>query len=158
MFDLIPWRRKPEEGVPVGRNLEFRREFDDLVNRFFGPDPWFPTRFFGQGFTPAIDISETDTEVIVKAEIPGMDPKGLKVDLAGDVLTISGEKKEETESKGESHYRVERSFGSFSRSLRIPCEIQEDKVDAKFKEGVLSLRLPKVESTKKKSIQIKVGD
>jgi len=158
MFDLIPWKRKHDEAIPVTRNTEFRREFDDLVNRFFGPDPWLPTRFFSQGFTPVVDVSETDTEVVVKAELPGMDPKDLVVDLTGDVLTISGEKKEEREDKSESHYRLERSFGSFSRSLRIPCEIKDEKVEAKFKDGVLSLRLPKAQSIKKKSIEVKVGD
>jgi HSP20 family protein len=158
MFDLIPWRRKQDDVSPVGRQLEFRREFEDLVNRFFGPDPWFSSRLFGQGFSPAVDVKETETEFIVKAEMPGIDQEDLSVSLTGDVLTISGEKKEEKEEKGENLFRIERSFGSFSRSLTVPVEIQEDKIEAKYRDGVLTLRLPKAESTKKKSIDIKVGE
>lgn len=157
MFDLIPWRRKSDEASPVNRQLEFRREFDDLVNRFFGPEPWFAGRFFGQTFTPAIDVSETETDFLVKAELPGIDQEDLKIELTGDVLTIQGEKKEEKEEKENNHYRLERSFGSFSRSFTLPGEVQADKIDAKFKDGVLSVRLPKSETSKKKSIKIDVG-
>jgi len=158
MFDLMPWRRKQDEPTAVGRQLEFRREYEDLVNRFFGPDPWFSSRLFGQGFSPAVDVKESETEFVIKAEIPGIAQEDLNVSLTGDVLTISGEKKEEKEEKGENLYRVERSFGSFSRSLKMPIEIQEDKIEANYKDGILTLKLPKAESTKKKSIDIKVGD
>jgi len=158
MFDLMPWRRKQVEGSPVSKQLEFRREFDDLVNRFFGPEPWSMGRLFGQGFSPAIDIKETEDEFVVKAEMPGIDQKDLNVSLSGDVLTISGEKKEEKEEEGENIHRIERSFGSFSRSFNIPGEIQEDKIEAKYKEGILILKLPKSESTRKKAINIKVED
>lgn len=158
MFDLMPWRRKQVEGSPVSKQLEFRREFDDLVNRFFGPEPWFMGRFFGQGFSPAIDIKETENEFVVKAEIPGIDQKDLSVSLSGDVLTISGEKKEEKEEKGENVHRVERSFGSFCRSFTLPGEIQEDKIEAKYKNGILTLTLPKAESSKRKPINIKVEE
>jgi HSP20 family protein len=91
--------------------------------------------------------------ILVKAELPGIDQENLKVDLANGVVTIRGEKKEE---KGENVYRLERSFGSFSRSFRLPCEVQEDKVEAKYKDGVLSLTLPKAETGKKTSIKVKV--
>lgn len=156
MRSLVPWRKKREEFFPSLWPSDFRREFDELVNRFFGEDPWLPARFFGHQFSPAVDITETDKEIVVKAELPGIDQKDLKVELADGVLTIKGEKKEEKEEKGENLYRLERSFGSFARSFRLPCEVQEEKIEAKYKDGVLSLTLPKVESGKKTSIQIKV--
>ncbi len=134
---------------------DFRREFDDLVNKFFGEES-LPGRLFGQPFSPAVDVTENDKEILVKAELPGIDQENLKVDLANGVLNIRGEKREEKEEKGENAYRLERSFGSFSRSFRLPCEVQEDKVEAKYKDGVLSLILPKAETSKKTSIKVKV--
>ncbi len=153
MFDITPWRRKRQELVPSTWEMDFRREFDDLVHRFFGEEP---ARFFGRDFSPSVDIVEKDNEVLITAEIPGIDQKDLEVDLTGGVLTIKGEKKDEREEKGENYHRVERSFGSFSRSFTLPCEVQEDKVESKYKDGVLSLTLPKQEASKKKTIPIKV--
>jgi HSP20 family protein len=115
MFDIYPWRRKRDELVPSTWEMDFRRDFDDFVHRFFGEEP---ARVFGQSFSPAIDIVEKDNEILITAEIPGIDQKDLEVDLAGGVLTIKGEKKEEREEKGENYHRVERSFGSFSRQGR----------------------------------------
>jgi HSP20 family protein len=154
MFELIPWRRRETEAFPTLFSDRFRREFDDLVDRFFGKEP-FLTGALGT-FSPAIDISETDENYLVKGEIPGIDPEDLEINLTGDVLTIKGEKKEETEEKDESMYRKERRFGTFKRVFTIPCEIQEDKIEAKFENGLLSLTLPKAEDGKKKSIQIDV--
>jgi HSP20 family protein len=153
MFDITPWRRKRDELEPSTGEMDFRRDFDDFVHRFFGEEP---ARFLGQSFSPAIDIVEKDNEILITAEIPGIDQKDLEVDLAGGVLTIKGEKKEEREEKGENYHRVERSFGSFSRSFTLPSEVQEDKVEAKYKDGILSLTLPKSESSKKKTIPVQV--
>ncbi len=153
MFDITPWRRKREELVPSTWETDFRREFDELVHRFFGEEP---ARFLGRTFSPPIDIVEKDNEILITAEIPGIDQKDLEVDLSAGVLTIKGEKTEEREEKGENYHRVERSFGSFSRSFTLPCEVQEDNVEAKYKDGVLSLTLPKAESSKKRTIPIKV--
>ena len=85
-----------------------------------------------------------------------MDQKDLDVNLAGDVLTIKGEKKAEHEERGEDFHRIERSYGSFSRSLTLPCEVQEDKVEAHYKNGVLSLKLPKSETCKTKAVKITI--
>ena len=153
MFDITPWRRKSEEVASSTWETDFHREFDDLVHRFFGEEP---ARFFGRTFFPSVDIVEKDNEIFITAEIPGIDQKDLEVDLSGAVLTIKGEKKEEREEKGENYHRVERTFGSFSRSFTLPCEVQEDKVEAKYKDGILFLALPKAESSKKKTIPIKV--
>ena len=156
MSELVPWARMEEERFPSLFRGRFFREFDDLMHRFFKEEPFFTGR--AQTFQPAIDVSETDEEFVVKGEIPGIDPKELDVSVTGQVLTIKGEKQEEKEEKDEGTYRKERRFGSFSRSITIPCEIQEDKIEAKFQNGVISLRLPKKETTKKRSIQIEVND
>jgi HSP20 family protein len=152
MFELIPWRRRERETFPMSVHRDFRREFDALINRFFGEERLLPG--FIQGFSPAIDLSESDDDFTVKAEIPGVGPKDLDISLTGDVLTIKGEKKEEKEEKEKGVHRVERTFGRFSRSFSLPCEVQEAKIEAKFENGVVTIKLPKAETAKKKSIQI----
>lgn len=156
MRSLIPWKWREAQSAPDNALTEFRRDVDDLFNNFFGSRGWLPGTTFGQGFTPAFDVSETEEDLIVKAELPGVDPDQIEVNLSGNTLTVKGEKKEEREEKTENMHRIERSFGSFSRSISLPCEIKEDKIEANFKNGVLNLKLPKAESTKKRSIKIDV--
>ncbi|MGA8830625.1 MAG: Hsp20/alpha crystallin family protein [Desulfomonilaceae bacterium] len=156
MRSLIPWRWKEGRSVPENALTEFRKEVDDLFNQFFGNAGWLPGTSFSKGFTPAFDVSDTDEDILVKAELPGVDPKDIEVDLSGTTLTVKGEKKEEQEDKTENVHRIERSFGCFSRSVTLPCEVKEDQVEANFKNGVLNLKLPKAESGKKRSIKIDV--
>lgn len=156
MRSLIPWRWKEGRSVPENALTEFRKEVDDLFSQFFGNAGWLPGTSLSSGFTPAFDVSETDEDILVKAELPGVDPKDIEVDLSGTTLTVKGEKKEEQEEKTENVHRIERSFGCFSRSVTLPCEVKEDQVEANFKNGVLNLKLPKAESSKKRSIKIDV--
>ena len=157
MRSLIPWKwGESSSSSPDKAVTEFRKEVDDLFSRFFGSEGWLPSGYFSRGFTPAVDMSETDTEILVKAELPGVDPKEIEVNIAGTTLTIKGEKKEEREEKTENMHRVERSYGSFFRSINLPCEINEDKIEATFKDGVLNLKLPKTEPDKKRTIKIDV--
>lgn len=154
MWSLIPWRKRdvePSEN-PVAT---FRREFDDLLDRFFSEPLLRPGRFTHM-FSPALDFLETDEELIVKGEFPGIEAKDIDINLTGNTLTIRGEKKEEKEEKGERYHRVERSFGSFSRSFTLPCEVEEDKVSATYKDGVLTLKLPKCPAARKKTVKIDV--
>ncbi len=156
MFDLIPWkRRNPESGSVTGPWV-FRRGFDDLIGRVFGEEPFLWHGKFGRIFTPAVDISENDNEITVTAEIPGIEKNDLEVSVSGDTLTIKGEKKAEHEEKSENFHRLERSHGSFARSFSLPCEIQQDRVDRSFKNGVLTLKLPKTEECKSRSVKIPV--
>ena len=135
----------------------FQREMNRLFDNFFGGfslSPWTPLeRGAAPTFTPRVDVSETDKEIRVSAELPGMEEKDIDVSLTQDTLTIKGEKKEETEDKGKDYYRVERSFGSFMRSIPLPVEVDTDKVEATFKKGVLDITLPKtakaIQQTKK---------
>ena len=92
----------------------------------------------------------------MKAELPGIDPKDIDISLNEGVLTIKGEKRQEREEKEEGYHLVERSYGSFTRSIRLPREVQSDKINASYKNGVLRITLPKSEEAKKKEIKIKV--
>jgi HSP20 family protein len=111
------------------------------------------------GFSPKMDLEETEKDYRITAELPGMEEKDVEVLLAGNSITIKGEKKEEKEEKDKSYYHMERSYGSFQRTVPLPEGIDLNKVDADFKNGVLTVKLPKtVEAkTKSKKVPIKSG-
>lgn len=155
MFDLIPWRRRDVGMAPERSAVDLWREMDNLFDRFFADMPW-PGRSMTRQFAPALDVSENDNEFVVKAELPGIDPKEVDISLTDNLLIIKGEKKDEREETRENFHRVERSYGSFSRSFQLPCEVQEDKIEAQYKNGVLDLRIPKAEKAKRKSVKIEV--
>lgn len=146
-LEMTPWRR-------TGGLRPMWREMDDFWNRFSGEMPLTEAAW---DWTPSVDISQTDGNVQVKAELPGMDPKDIDVDVTGDVLTLRGEKKTEEEQKDERYYCRERCYGSFQRSFRLPTGVQGDKVDAQFKNGVLTINIPKSEESKQKKIEIKTA-
>ncbi|MGH7184469.1 MAG: Hsp20/alpha crystallin family protein [Nitrospiraceae bacterium] len=108
-------------------------------------------------WVPSVDVSETEGEYQIKAEIPDVKKEDVKVTLEEGVLTIQGERKHEKEEKGTRYHRVERSYGRFVRSFTLPDHIDEGKVKAEFKDGVLNLQLPKSEKAKPKAIEVKVG-
>ncbi len=105
-----------------------------------------------------LDISETNDSIIVKAELPGIAPKDVDVSTSGDILTIKGEKKEEKEQKGKHFHRVERSYGSFSRTINLPKSVNIDAVKAEYKNGILEMNLPKIEEAKARKIEVKTVD
>jgi len=127
---------------------------DRMWERFFGEMPTVEP--FPREWTPSLDVSETKNNIVVKAEAPGIDPKDIDISLTGDVLTIKGEKRQEKEEKDENYHRVERSYGVFARSVRLPLEVQSDKIEASYKNGILKITLPKSEEAKKKEIKITV--
>lgn len=108
-------------------------------------------------WTPSVDISETEQEYQIKAEIPDVKKEDVKVMLEDGVLTIQGERKHEKEEKGKKYHRIERSYGSFVRTFSLPDVIEEEKVKADFKDGVLNLHLPKSEKAKPKAIEVNVA-
>jgi HSP20 family protein len=143
---IVPWKRSDERslagagGDPFGylRN-QINRVFDD----FWG-EPWLqPQGETFAGFSPQIDLSETDKEIKISAELPGVESKDIDVSVEDGTLTIRGEKKHEHEEKEKGRYRMERSYGSFERSIPLPAEVDESKAKAEFKKGVLRLTLPK---------------
>jgi len=146
-MDIVPWKS-------FGEVSRLRREMDDLFNRIFG-ETSLSKIGFGK-WQPLVDISETDTDVIVKAELPGIDAKEVDVSITGDRLTIKGEKLQEKEEKEENRYRSERYYGAYERVIDLPAGIEEDKTIATFDKGILTITLPKVEKVKKKQIKIKV--
>jgi HSP20 family protein len=117
----------------------------------------FDLTFNSNVFTPRVDVTEDKDNLYVHAEIPGVDKKDVKVNVVGDILTISGEKKTEQRDEKKNYYRIERNFGSFSRSFTLPAEIVVDKITAEYKDGVLNITLPKTEEAKvvEKQIEIK---
>jgi HSP20 family protein len=119
----------------------FRREVDRLFDDFFSGRGM--TRWPGEGVDLRLDVSETDKELTLTAELPGVDEKDVELTLTDDLLTIRGEKKREQTQKNGDYHMVERSYGSLARSLRLPFAVEQDKVDARFEKGVLTVTLPK---------------
>ena len=137
----------------------FRQEMDKLVESFFGGFDVHPFGGRSVTFMPQVDVADTDKEIKVSVELPGLDDKDVEVSLTKETLTIKGEKKEEKEEKGKDYYRSERSFGSFTRTIPLPFEIDAEKAAASFKKGVLTVNLPKtkqvISETKKVAIKAK---
>lgn len=149
MFGLIPWRERKELDT-------FKREIDRIFDRFLSWSP-FEREVSELSWYPSVDVSETPTDVIVKAEIPGVDPKDIEVTICGDSLTIKGERKKEEEQKDENYHRIERSYGAFARTLKLPVEVDQEKAEAVYKDGVLKLTLPKIKPEPAKKIEIKTA-
>lgn len=164
--DLIPWGRdkdrvprvsKDSDNPVLALHREINRVFDDFWSRFDRP---FGA---GNGFLslggPRTDIAESDSDVEITVELPGMDEKDIDLSLTDDVLTIKGEKKAEKEEKKKGYYLSERSYGSFYRSIPLPPGIDTDKAKAEFKKGVLTITLPKSPEAqaKVKKIPVKAG-
>ncbi len=143
---LIPWRPWRELDV-------LRREVDHLWDRFTGEKP---VDWSGGEWAPSLDLSETKDKVVVKVEAPGIDPQEMDISLTNGVLTIKGEKKREREETDQNYHLVERSYGAFSRAVRLPSEVQEESVKANYKDGVLTITMPKTERAKDRAIKIEV--
>ena len=103
---------------------------------------------------PAVDIHETETQIVVKAEVPGMERDGIELGLENNVLTLKGDRRFEKDTTEENYHRIERAYGSFSRSFSIPSVVDENKISADYKEGVLTISLPKTEKARAKQIAI----
>jgi HSP20 family protein len=127
------------------------RLFEDAGRGYRGDDAAATTTW-----SPAVDIFETESEIMVKAELPGIERKDIALNLDNNVLTLKGERKFEKETRQENYHRIERSYGVFSRAFSIPAIVDEEKIRADYKDGILTIALPKKEQVKPK--QIKIGD
>lgn len=138
---------------------EMEKRFEEFFRRpfsFFGPS-WFPEmRFEREIISPTVDIFEDGNDIVVKAELPGIKKEEIDVNITDNVITISGEKKKEEKVEKKNYYRMERSYGSFTRSFRLPAEVQTDNVKASFKDGILEIRAPKTEEAKQKEKKIQI--
>jgi HSP20 family protein len=147
MSSLMRW--DPFRDTLSLRNAMDRLFEDSFVTPNFG---WIaPTSAAGM----ALDVYETKDQVVIKAALPGVKPEETEVTITGDTLTIRGESKEEKEVKEENYIRKERHFGSFARSVTLPAGLEADKAEATFENGVLTLKIPKSEQVKPKSIKVK---
>jgi HSP20 family protein len=128
---------------------------DDVFDRFF--NDFYPLSMLKEKdeWLPAFDIVENEKEYVVSAELPGMEVKDIEVTLSDGILTVKGEKKQAHEDKGEDYHRIERHYGSFHRSFRLPGKLKMDGVDANYKDGILRLTLPKTEESETKKIEVK---
>lgn len=152
---LVPWNKKTKTEV-----YDPFREFLDAEHPFFGLSLFPAVRSgnhnFTESFVPAIDVSEEKDQLVVKADLPGLKREDIQLSVEGSILTIKGERKSEDEKKDKNYHRVERSYGSFTRSLDLGSEIDQVKVKAQYKDGVLEVIVPKSEQSKPKPIEIEV--
>ena len=129
-----------------------QQEFDDLLGRFsedFNGDwPALPN-------VPSLDVSETAETVQVRMDIPGMEAKDIDIEVTGNTLNVSGERKEEKEEKGREYHRIERRQGEFARSVTLPCDVLSAKAKAEYADGVLTLTMPKTEPVHAQKIEVK---
>lgn len=152
--ELTIW--KPlKQLAPFGDFERMRREMDHLWDSFIEGGPRSRAEEEGE-WLPALDLAETVNEFVVKAEMPGLVPKDIDINLSDNLLTIKGEKKQEREEKEENYHLLERSYGAFTRSIQLPAEVKHEKIAASFKNGILKVVLPKSEETRKKEVKIKV--
>jgi HSP20 family protein len=148
MSTLTKFIKRGEGNVLVPWN----RLFDEMFENSFSRD----LSGFGTGWIPAVDVEETNEDYVIRAEMPGLKKEDVKLSLAENVLTLSGEKKSEMKSENKRYHRLERAYGSFQRSFSLPEPIKADKINASFKDGVLEVKIPKREEVKPKEIDIHV--
>jgi HSP20 family protein len=165
MSDLIPWkkeksdvqiRREKEEDALLDIRNQMNRMFDDFFERPFGLSPFRGRLGIPGDFAPYMEVSETDKEITISAELPGLEPEDIHITLDQNALTIRGEKKFEKEEKGQHFYQVERSYGSFHRLITLSSEVDENKIDATFKRGVLKVKLPKTKKSQEERKRITI--
>jgi len=172
--DLVPLRRNWRTRLPVRRRRyeeddspflalqrDMNRLFDEIFDSFFGEDrPLLAHRRDLTGeFLPSVDVREKDKEIVVTAELPGVDEKNVDVRIEGDELIIRGEKREEHEAEEGGWYHSERVYGSFVRTIPLPAEVDAERAEARFRKGVLKITLPKSKPADEegKKIEVKVG-
>jgi len=138
------FRRGPLESI--------REEMQDLLSHTFGEEG---DLLAAGRIVPSLDLAESNSSLEVRMDIPGMEAKDIDIQVNANMLTVSGERKEEREEKGKTYHRVERRVGAFSRTLTLPCPVKEDAVDAQYKNGILTIKLPKTEEAKARKITVK---
>ncbi len=136
----------------VSTQDRLNRLFNETFSRAFGEEPGAAGTW-----TPAVDIYENDNNLVLKAELPGVDPKDVEVRVEDNTLYLKGERRFEKEVKEEHYHRIERAYGSFTRSFALPGSVSAEKVDAQYKDGVLTVTMPKREEAKPKTIKINVS-
>jgi HSP20 family protein len=146
-MELIRWN-------PTRDLFDLRGRFNSLFNDFFMPGLKSETQEGLWNWNPAVDVMEDDNNMIVKAELPGVEKDKINVELNGRMLTIKGERSAETETKEEKYYRKESMYGQFERSVALPAEVDPESIKARYKDGILTVQVPKPEDAKPKKISV----
>jgi HSP20 family protein len=154
-MSLVRWSPARDLAAFPSDVLNIQREINRMFNSFFRDDTEEDS-LATTGWNPAVDIAENNDHYDVKVELPGVAKDDVKIVIQENLLTIRGEKKQEKESKGSNYHRVERSYGAFQRSFTLPSTVKGENIVATFRDGVLSLVLPKAEEAKRKEIEVKV--
>lgn len=146
-----PERMMPRPWFRRGTMQTLRDELQDVFSNFLGDDN--PLANWG-AWVPSLDLSETDGGLEVRMDVPGVKAEDVEVQMNGTMLCVTGKRSEEKEEKGKTFHRMERSYGEFTRSVNLPCEVKEDKVDAQIRDGVLTIRLQKCDEAKTRKIKV----
>ena len=151
--EISLWNRE----FPSFRGIQsLQSDMNRIFDEFFRGDSIVTDSFFNRDWIPAIDVVENNDNYVLKAELPGMNKDDVKIMLENNVLTIRGEKKNDLDKKEGNYHRVERSYGAFERMFTLPGTIKSNDVDAQYKDGILTVTLPKVEDDKEKRIDVAV--
>ena len=152
MTTLMPWKRTDQRnGIPLVPVSRMRWDWDRMFDRFLD-DVWAPAT--GTVAMP-LDVCETDEEIRVRVEVPGFDPERLEISLSGEVLTLSGEKTDDTPAEGVTRHYSERAFGAQQRAVKLPCPVDPDRVRADHEHGIVTITLQKAEAVRPKRIKVK---
>ena len=155
---LIPVGRDRGIAAPANPFMSLQREIDRLFDDFSRGFPTFPS--FGDGkaeLLPSMDVTETDKQIQITAELPGLEEKDVQINVADNLLTIRGEKKSEKEEKDKDYRLIERSYGSFERTLELPDGVNADAIQASIAKGVLTVTVPKPAPAQSKKIEVKAA-
>jgi HSP20 family protein len=156
MRSLLPWRRQEEDDwLPTRELEEWHRNLDDLFSRFMGRSPFAGTAFAGKG-RPAMETLTRNGDLVVRLDLPGVDPKEVDISVTGDVLTVKAERKQKAEKKEGEYSREEIAYGSLERSLRLPGKVDADKIKASYDKGVLEITMPAPKELAPKKVSVKV--
>lgn len=130
----------------------------DTMDKMLRTPVWTDQELTARGWAPACDIHETDSNVVVECELPGVEAKDINISIEGDTMTISGSREMSSEINDKDYHRIERSFGSFTRVLALPSEVNADKVDAAYNKGVVTITMPKIQLEKPKTKRIAIKE
>ncbi len=148
---IIRWR-------PMRDFMTVQDEMNRMFDRFLSREGWEDDESLSKAnWYPSVDVSENKDEFVITAELPGMKKDDVQITFANNVLKIEGERNKEEEKQDTNYHRVERSYGKFVRSFQVPSQIQGDKIGADFKNGILTIHLPKAEAAKPKEVEIKIS-
>jgi len=153
---LIPYRRDNWWADPFAEMEALQRQMNQLFDVSLARSPWGDTTLLGGQWAPAVDVYDSPDNILIKADLPGLSKDEIEVTIQDQNLILKGEKKQDAQIKQERYFKTERFYGSFCRTIPLPSDIDADKVEAAYQDGVLALTLPKKDEAKPKQIRIDV--